>query len=146
VSTKGVTGGHLLAIACIVVVLSVAAAVWVMGSPASQREMRLDERRQRDLQGIEVRIQAYWKAKKALPADLATLARQPGVSLQIQDPLTQVPYGYEISGANAYRLCAVFTTDTALASGRGNEGYTLERWPHGAGRMCFDRSTTDGKD
>lgn len=52
-------------------------------------------------------------AGKPLPVDLASLSREPGRRLSIADPATDLPYVYEITGDRDYRLCAVFTTDTA---------------------------------
>lgn len=131
------SGGRRLAIAgAIAAVLAVAAGLWAIGSPAAQREQRLDERRLDDLQRIELAIDSHWSIEKSLPADLATLADAPGSTLPTHDPATNFPYGYEIVDARRYRLCAVFATDTADTRGRHERD-------HGRGRHCFDHRVTD---
>ncbi|WP_407353818.1 hypothetical protein [Luteimonas sp. R10] len=134
-------GRWLLVAAGLVVVATVAAAVAVMGTPAARREAKLDDRRVRDLQRIGVAVDDYREQHDALPPDLATLAGRPGQRLAIADPVSGTPYAYEITGERSYRLCAVFTTDTAevLADVRWSS-----EWNHGAGRQCFERRSGKG--
>ncbi len=136
-------GRALLLTAGVVVVAVLAAAMWVIGSPAAQRELRLDERRVADLERIEGALGRHVDQHARLPGDLSTLARQPGVSLPVVDPVDGTPYGYEVLGPRAYRLCAVFSTDTAA-----RDGNTVDQdlsWLHAKGRQCFDRSIKDSK-
>lgn len=138
--------GRGLAIAASVVVLAtVVAAVWVMGSPSAQREAKLDGRRIDDLNRIVQVINRDFDAHGTLPADLATLARQPGQRLSTTDPVNGTPYGYEVTGARTYRLCAVFVTDTAEIRAVAGP-WAAEDWNHGAGRHCFDRKATRSRD
>lgn len=134
-------GRWLLVAAGVVAIATIAAAIAVMGTPSAQRQVKLDDRRTGDLQGIAYAVDRYRKQRGELPPDLATLADQPGRRLAIADPVSGTPYTYEITGARSFRLCAVFTTDTA-------ETFSANRWPsewsHGAGRQCFDRRS--GKD
>lgn len=135
--------GRWLAIAASVVVLAtVVAAVAVMGSPGSQRESRMDRRREQDLERIATLIELRTKAGQALPADLASMAREPGRRLSINDPATDQPYVYQTTGERSYRLCALFTTDTALESRRA---WIDQEWLHGKGRHCFDRKMDEKK-
>ncbi|NDK38637.1 hypothetical protein DT603_07255 [Pseudoxanthomonas gei] len=135
--------GRWLAIAAsVVVVATLIGAMLVMGSPASQRESRLDRKREQDLTRIAMLITTRAQAGKPLPASLAALASEPGVRLATRDPQTDAPYGYETTGHDTYRLCAVFTTDTAQESGRG---WIDQEWLHGQGRHCFDRKGTPRK-
>ena len=130
-------GRWLLIAAAIAVVAAVAAAILVMGSPAAQRERSLDMRRVHDLQRIENAVDRHYLDTGRLPADLATLTRQPGVALTVADPVTASPYAYEAGDGRNYRLCAVFTTDTAIDT----EDAALPsqtRWAHGSGRHCYD--------
>lgn len=136
--------GRWLAIAAsAVVIASVATAMLVMGSPGSQRESRLDRKREHDMRRIAMAIDAVAVAGKPLPADLASLAREPGRRLSIADPATYAPYVYEITGDRDYRLCAVFTTDTAQES---RKAWIDQDWLHGTGRHCFDRKANQRKD
>lgn len=135
------SGGRRLAIAAsLVAVAAVAAAIAVMESPSIQRKARLDGRRVRDLRHIVNAVDAYVKREKSLPADLTTLAGQPGLRLSIVDSVDGSPYTYEVSGDRTFRLCAVFATDTAKIT---NEQWFGDDWNHGVGRQCFDRTAED---
>ena len=136
--------GRWLAIAAsLLVVAAVVASMLVMGSPGSQRESRLDRQREQDMKRIASAIDRRTVAGKPLPADLASLASEPGRRLPIADPATDAPYVYEITGVHSYRLCAVFTTDTAEES---RNAWIDQDWLHGPGRQCFDRKADRKKD
>ena len=131
-------GRWLLVAAAVVVVATIVAAVATMGLPSTQREIRLDERRVRDLQRIVTAVNGHAKNRGSLPPDIATLAAQPGVRLAISDPVDASPYTYEILNGRTFRLCAVFSTDTADPPQADDPGIADE-WLHGAGRHCFLR-------
>lgn len=136
--TQDRAGRRLAIVASVAVVATVAAAIWVMGSPSAQREAKIDSRRIDDLNHIVQVVGHYAERNNALPADLATLARQPGQRLAITDPVDGAPYGYEVTGKLDYRLCAVFATDTAKTSVTGGP-WNRDDWNHGVGRHCFER-------
>lgn len=127
--------GRALALAAIVVVVAaLGMGLWASGSPGTQREFRLDERRVSDLQGITMAIDRHYEVHRSLPPDLGALAEAPGSRLSTRDPVTGAAYDYEISNARRYRVCASFAHDTA------EETFRLAApWWHGAGRHCFDR-------
>ena len=131
-------GPWLAALATVVVASTVVAALLVMRSPGEQREVNLDLRRVRDLMQLDQAVDAHAVVQGRLPADLAALSRQPGSLLPTRDPVTAQPYGYEVldAGAQRYRLCAVFDTDTAVT---GDAALGPGDWTHGAGRHCFER-------
>ncbi|MEZ0471084.1 hypothetical protein [Luteimonas salinilitoris] len=135
-------GRWLLVAAGGVAIVAVVAAVAVMGTPAAQREAKLDNRRVHDLQRIADVVDHYYEQHDALPPDLAILAGQPGQRLAIADPVDGTPYGYEITGERGFRLCAAFTTDTADTR-PGVRPWSSE-WNHGAGLGCFDRRAGKG--
>lgn len=136
--------GRWLAIAAsVVVIATVVAAMLAMGSPGSQRESRLDRKREQDMERIAMAIDIRTDAGKPLPSDLASLAREPGRRLSIADPATNMPYVYQTTGDHSYRLCAVFTTDTAQES---RKAWIDQDWLHGPGRHCFDRKADRKKD
>jgi len=132
------TTGRLMALAAVVVVLAaLGLGLWASGSPATQREFRLDERRVADLQGISAAVDRHYQVHRVLPDGLQALAETPGSRLSTRDPVTGEPYAYEVLDAGRYRLCANFSHDTAAAGGETfRSGAT---WWHGAGRHCFDR-------
>ena len=116
---------------------TVVAAVAVMGSPSAQREAKLDARRAADLFRITSAVERWVERHGALPRDLATLAAEPGVRLAVADPVSGAPYGYTVTDARGYRLCATFTTDTAQSG--DVDGWPGDAWSHAAGHQCFDR-------
>ncbi len=132
---SGATGRWILIVAAVAVAATVVAAIAVLGTPGAQRQLRQDERRVRDLSSLQDEIEAWAKQRGALPADLAVLARRPGVRLATTDPFNAQPYAYRVVDARNYRLCATFDTDTAeVRSDRGS----ARTWRHPRGNYCFD--------
>ncbi|QDH71143.1 hypothetical protein [Marilutibacter alkalisoli] len=129
-------GRWLAIVASVVVVATVVTAVVVMDPPSARRDMRIDEKRVRDLERIERAVRIHLDEHGALPETLAALARRPGLPLPSGDPVDGEAYGYEVTGLRSIRLCATFATDTAREI--GGSGY-LDRWHHPADRHCFDR-------
>ena len=135
--------GRWLAVAAGVVVLAtIVAAIVSMGSPSTQRDIRMDERRVGDLERIARAVERYEDRHDGLPPDLATLAAEPGQNLAIVDPVGGAAYGYEVTGNDRYRLCAEFVTDTGKLPGNGR-AMVDEDWLHGQGRQCFDRKLVE---
>lgn len=141
--SAGNAGRWLAIAASVVVIATVVAAMLMMGSPGSQRESRMDRKREQDMERIATVIDLRTKAGQPLPADLASLASEPGRRLSITDPATGAAYAYQITGNRSYRLCAVFTTDTAEES---RKAWIAQEWLHGKGRRCFDRKADVEKD
>ncbi len=134
---SGGNAGRWLAIAAsAVVVATVIAAMLAIGSPSAQRDSRMDRKREQDLNAIAMAIDGHVSDGEPLPADLSVLAKEPGVSLEINDPQSRAPYTYQVTGERTYKLCAVFSTDTAKD---GGNPYGNQEWPHGVGQKCFDR-------
>lgn len=109
----------------------------VIGTPAHQRALRLDQQRVTRLGQLSMRISAYWNAHKALPPDLQTIDRSGDVS---RDPVSNTPYDYTITDAQAYRLCVHFDA-ASEAEGNSIGAYAspyATRWNHPAGTHCFD--------
>lgn len=141
--TDGVLGRRLAIGASVVVLATVVAAVLVTGSPSAQREARLDARRVRDLAQVVDAIGHHVKDAGSLPANLATLADRPGMRLAIVDPVSGKPYEFEPTGPRSYRLCASFSTDTAVTPPPNPYWPKGVEWAHGIGRQCFDRTAGD---
>lgn len=140
--SESTIGRWLLVAAGIVVLATVGVGISLMGLPSAQRDQQLDHRRVRDLDRIVDAVDSYVKTRDSLPPDLQILASQPGRSLSIVDPVDGSPYTYQVIGERAFRLCAVFATDTATY--REKDGPWIEdRWLHGSGRQCFDRKPGD---
>jgi hypothetical protein len=120
-----------------VVVAAILAGIFTLGSPAVQRQRRLDERRVSDLMGIENAVTVYWQRRNALPADLAALAEEAGLRPNARDPEKGAPYDYEVTGPDSYRLCAVFAFDSTTDPAAPSRAH-VSSWSHGAGRHCFE--------
>ena len=134
-------GRPMLVFASALVLATLIAAVWVMDSPAVQRDLRLDQRRVAELSELQVLVEDWARTRGALPVSLAQIAAQPGMAPSLRDPLDGTSYGYAVLGARRYRLCAVFATDTAAMREPPSPqtGRPVE-WAHPAGPHCFERT------
>ena len=125
-------GARLLLGLTIVTTTAVASAGFlVLGSPAKQRELRLDNKRVEDLGEIKAAVHAYQLQHNTLPPTLHAI--EDGWSRPIpRDPHTSQPYEFTVLDSGRYELCAVFH--------HPSDGATRS-WEHRAGRHCFTRST-----
>jgi hypothetical protein len=134
-------GGVLLVVATTAVVSAVVVGISVLGTPAAQRQQKLDSARVDDLAAIERLTGRFVILHKELPLDLASLAREPGFAVRTHDPESGVPYDYQILSAESYRLCATFNARSSEPTSFGAPvqppGTT---WAHDSGRQCFTRS------
>lgn len=130
---SGVT--YLAIISTVVVVLAVVAAIIIMDPTGLQRKRRIDTHRVDNLKNISSSIDSYWERKKSLPLNLTALDMEPGLKIPLKDPETGIPYVFEVTGKDSYRLCAVFSVDS---SDEAQEYRSSRKWSHGAGRHCFD--------
>jgi hypothetical protein len=118
----------LLAVVIALMTGAVIAGLFVLGSPATQRELRLDQRRVEDLGEIANLIEIHYMQHKTLPKTLAFDGND-GRPLR-RDPLTALPYEYAVIDADRYEVCAVFQR-------AAEDGSVF--WRHGVGRKCFTR-------
>lgn len=116
----------------IFVAAAVVGALFLIGSPAHQRLIRLDERRLGHLQNIEYQISGYFAAKMKLPASLDEMNGFEGFLAPV-DPESGAPYEYSVRDEMQFRLCANFS----LASETEDPARSAS-WKHPAGRGCFD--------
>jgi hypothetical protein len=146
-------------------VLVIAAIVWaftVMGSPVSQRDLRLDQRRVEDLQSIQWQVISFWQQKEKLPKTLGELANPISSYMVPKDPEFEkgLQYEYAVKGDKTFELCATFTLPMPKGwvenSGYGFGGTMAVRdiavssmpypggagdsWDHQEGRTCFERT------
>lgn len=131
-----------------IILLSVIYGFVLVGSPATRRNMRFDERRISDLQTIQSSVVGYWQQKDRLPETLDELN---GVGYMVaKDPETDRPYEYSATGDLSFRLCAEFKTEEAPSDNRQESlryaykqvGIETEPrdWTHPRGRACFDNT------
>ena len=150
-------------ISAVLVVGAIAYSFSIMGSPTTQRLLRLDDRRIGDLQNIQYQVINYWQQKEKLPTKLSDLSNPiSGYSLPV-DPEFEKGNAYEylIKDKLKFELCATF----ALPIQKGWKEYSKgggimpimnyserdmaaisypyggldESWEHKSGRACFER-------
>ena len=148
-----------IVIAClvgIVVLASIVGGFFIIGSPETQRLIKLDQQRLNDLQNIQYQVINYWQQKQKLPASLTDL-KDPlsGATIPV-DPETQQNYAYRITTAPySFELCANFAIDSSKIPGQ-NMSYPVrvaapvpegtavhtgdDTWTHGIGQACFERT------
>ena len=133
-------------VSALLVLASIVCGFVVMGSPTTQRKLRFDELRTRDLQDLQSTIiYQYWQMKSALPASLADLSGIIDYSAPT-DPETKAPYIYEKTSDLSFKLCADFNLVNQKNNSASDMSYSarpygkLESWDHPAGNYCFERT------
>lgn len=132
----------------------------VIGSPKTQRNLRIDERRVSDLQSIQWQVISYWQQKEKLPENLKDLSSPlSGFYLPV-DPEFQKGrvYEYNKKGDLSFELCAEFSLpmpqgwqemggrevlpmyDKDIAVSSPAVSGMNDSWDHEVGRTCFDRT------
>ena len=128
-----------------VVLVSVAAGFFTAGSPLKARLYRFDEQRVTDLQVIQDQIIFYWTQKEVLPKNLDELENSLSGYIPPKDPETGASYIYDMKNKLNFELCAEFNMDTMAILRTPEVVYPAkdiynQKWDHGAGKVCFDRS------
>lgn len=135
----------------VLVILSIIAGFFIVGTPGEARAKRLDSQRISDLQNIQWQVVNYWQQKEQIPQSLEEL-RDPisGVYIPV-DPDTGAVYEYRPTGGMSFELCATFDKagdargygydrpyPASVAPGKGEA--INDVWTHDSGRTCFDRT------
>ena len=136
----------------VLIVAFVIIGFFIVGSPKSQRAVRMDNQRVSDLQSIQYQILNHWQQKEILPTNIEAL-KDPlyGVEMQ-KDPITGTAYEYVVTGELSFKLCATFSASSQMPgasystapvmidySGYGRDMMN-ESWFHDNGYTCFDRA------
>lgn len=136
----------------VVLMASIASGFFIAGTPAQQRNIRLDEQRINNLMELQNQVVNYVQSKSTLPIDLTDLKAWSGT--QPVDPETQQPFIYHKTTTTTFQLCATFgaalETDIYGSSfyGPTYPEKTIPQlvggssWLHPAGDYCFDRTIT----
>jgi hypothetical protein len=140
-------------VAVIFVLSALIVGIVAVGSPASQRSQRFDERRVADLQGLEGQIIYYWQTKGVLPESLQILGRDVPNYILPADSMTGNAYEYGRTSDRSFILCGQFDTASndqyrtfygdsdVPVPPRKVPGSPLSwNWNHGVGHTCFDRT------
>lgn len=162
-SEKSIKLGKVCGITSVVLVVGLIA--WgfaIMGSPTTQRNLRLDQKRIDDLNNIQSQIISFYQQKGNLPAVLTDLNNPiSGYSLPADPEFAKGKvYNYESTGMLSFKLCATFTSGspitpnnvvrvegltipapsskTTIAVGINPNGI-VDSWAHNKGDVCFTR-------
>jgi len=138
----------ILAIVLSVLVLgSIIAGFFIVGTPGAQRNRRFDDERLQNLQSIQDQAVNYWTQKNVLPPKLSDLEDSISGFKVPTDSATKLPYEYNITSPLSFELCANFATNDAdfgiSASAQANSPYLnsfQQNWFHNSGRVCFTRT------
>jgi len=116
-------------------------------NPAKVREMKIDNQSVGALQDMQWRIEDYYRANEALPADLQELFGEFDVPTA---PEGRPDYTYTVTSEEepAFQLCATFAYDQNDVSSnyRPMDGMMQSsirgnyNWDYKAGEWCFDRT------
>lgn len=146
------------------VILLIVFSFMVIGSPKSQRALRLDDKRVQDLQSIQWSVINFWQQKERLPESLTEVSNPlSGTTIPI-DPEFEKGFSYEYkkTADMSFELCATFSADMPKGwqeySGGGGVAYPMmaerdiatsaiypgvavnESWDHKVGRTCYERT------
>lgn len=127
-------GKYVLAGAALVVAVAVAIGLSTLGSPATERARRADERRVGDLRTLARALDVVASRRGALPTSLDDLDPATAPPNGWRDPDAGQLYEYRPLGPRTYELCATFQE-------AGRPGQAGSFWSHGAGRRCFRLDT-----
>jgi hypothetical protein len=137
--------------ASVLVVLTIAAGFFIIGTPWQARQYLLDAQRVSDLQNIQYQVVSYWQGNQILPISLSDLNNSISDFTIPMDPQTNQPYGYKVTGKMSFELCADFSAVSQTSDSQGiyseavapepiGSASTQENWQHTGGQVCFDRT------
>jgi len=134
------------------VLVTIGAGFFIIGTPWQARLYRFDEQKVNDLQNIQYQVVSYWQIKRALPSTLADLSDPLSGYMVPSDPQGGLAYEYSTKGAFTFELCATFNAPDRSRSSSpmrsvpmpapyGVKGEpTPDSWQHEAGHTCFERT------
>jgi hypothetical protein len=147
--TQKQTSQTIGAVVVVAVIASVVAGFFIIGSPATQRLMRIDQQKVQDLSSIQWQIISFYQQKERLPKSLQEL-EDPLIGFIVPtDIQTGKDYGYILGEGTSFKLCAYFNKESReYAAGiaqplptESSVRYGIEdiNWTHGVGETCFER-------
>jgi len=133
----------------LLVVLTIIAGFFIIGTPAQARVARMDAQKVSDMQSIQWQIVNYYQQKQALPQTLDQLQDPISGYMIPNQPETNKPYEYKLRGGLSFELCADFGGVSTRQEGlsmaepaalrlKGDLG--VGSWQHDKGNECFLRT------
>ncbi len=132
--------------AVLLILISIVLGFAVIGSPASQRQLRYDSERVADLESVQWQVINFYQQKGIVPTALAELEDPISGFMVPSDPETGEAYGYRKTGTLAFELCATFNRESKTSDSIARypvaypEAKMGGNWEHGVGEQCFDRT------
>lgn len=117
------------------VIAGLGLAFGLLGTPAHQRLVSIDERRLDDLESIASSLHERFQAG-GLPPQLPE-------NVTAVDPVTKRNYGFRRTDDTHYQLCAVFSTKLAADPEPNSVEWRPRGWPHDAGLTCYKFDVTE---
>ncbi|MFA7314695.1 MAG: DUF5671 domain-containing protein [Candidatus Magasanikbacteria bacterium] len=138
----------LATILSVIILGSVVAGFFIVGTPKEQRNRKFDNQRIQDLSMIQNQIISYWQQKNKLPENLETTQSDISGFIVPVDPETKQAYEYTVKSDLSFELCANFTTTLNQEESKrlGMYDYTYpatyapQNWTHEKGQSCFERT------
>ncbi len=131
----------------LLIILTIAAGFFIVGTPGQARQFRLDQQRISDLTNIQYQVVNYWQQKRKLPAKLSDLTDSISGWTAPVDPATGAAYSYSTASSTSFKLCAKFGSASNSMSDKSVSRPTMpygvganDNWSHAAGDVCFDRT------
>ncbi len=126
-----------------IVLIGIIYGVVLIGTPASQHAINLDQQRVNDLSNIQnYLVYNVYGQKGALPE---ILKNDPILNFSIPlDPETKLPYAYRKTSSNNFELCAEFSASSTPDQSYRYPAYGSygvdQNWEHPKGHYCFSRT------
>ena len=127
----------------VIIIGTIIGGFFLVGTPAHQRDVRMDSQRVSDLQNIQSQVINYWTQKGMIPKVVTDLQDPINGFIAPLDPLTKSAYTYTVKGDHAFALCASFA-DASTNEGSGGTTFAvydlMNTWTHAKGNVCFERT------
>lgn len=129
-----------------ILLVSIVLGFAVIGSPRTQRILRLDEQKITDLQNIQWQVINYWQVNGFIPNEMPNLPNDPQNSDLYE--YRDTGYEYRKTGDLSFELCAGFNREKSVPQNQrmvGEGPYFKggmnqnDNWDHPAGWYCFPR-------
>jgi hypothetical protein len=130
--------GRLARVAGVLTLGTLAAGLFLVGSPRQERLRKIDAKRVDDLVQISSAITNYYQERRALPDSLAGLMDVPSSQVGgMKDPVTGSPYGYRTVDSTTYELSATFATADSMMEKTGDFSRHPPFWRHAPGPRAY---------
>jgi hypothetical protein len=131
--------------ALIIIIAVFVSSLFIVESPLESRNRKIDNQIINDWHQIDGLIHNYYQEYDKLPASLNILQDEYEYlsNEDIEHPVSNQEYEYNILEDKKYELCANFLADN---SGLDQRDYYDEKWEHEAGYQCLSQKVTANLD